>query len=134
MESEPWSGSVSANAPRISIRDIGLRYFFFCSSEPSRLIDCMARPAWTPSAVAVEASRREISKPMRRFARMLISGSPSMSMPSRIRPRRAASSAPGMLYSAFSHASLMLGRANSQKSRAFFHHSRSAPSTSSKMR
>ena len=47
-ESEPWSGSVSANAPSESIRAISGSQRAFCSSEPHIAIDVMARPACTP--------------------------------------------------------------------------------------
>ena len=47
-ESEPWSGSVSANAPSLSIRAMPGSQRSFCSSEPHIAIDIMARPACTP--------------------------------------------------------------------------------------
>ena len=51
IESEPWSGSVSANAPIFSIVDMDGSQRAFCSSEPHIAIDCMARPACTPRNV-----------------------------------------------------------------------------------
>ena len=48
IESDPWSGSVSAKAPSLSIRAMSGSHRAFCSSEPHIAIDCMARPACTP--------------------------------------------------------------------------------------
>ena len=47
-ESEPCSGSVSANAPSFSIRAMAGSQRAFCSSEPHIAIDSMASPACTP--------------------------------------------------------------------------------------
>ena len=47
-ESDPWSGSVSANAPSLSIRAMSGSQRAFCSSEPHIAIEVMARPACTP--------------------------------------------------------------------------------------
>ncbi len=46
--SEPWSGSVSANAPMASRSAIAGSQRSFCASEPSIAIDCMARFECTP--------------------------------------------------------------------------------------
>ena len=50
-ESEPCSGSVSANAPIASSRAIAGSQRSFCSSEPSRSIDFIASPDCTPRNV-----------------------------------------------------------------------------------
>ena len=47
-ESEPCSGSVSANAPSLSMAAMAGSERSFCSSEPHIAIDFMARPACTP--------------------------------------------------------------------------------------
>jgi len=44
-ESDPWFGSVSANAPNCSSLAIGGSQRSFCSSEPSIAIDFIASPA-----------------------------------------------------------------------------------------
>ncbi len=50
-ESEPWSGSVRANAPSCSRRAMLGSQRCFCSSEPSIAIDFIANPDWTPRNV-----------------------------------------------------------------------------------
>ena len=58
IESDPCSGSVSANAPSLSIVDMLGSQRCFCSSEPHIAIDCMARPACTPRNVPSDPSPR----------------------------------------------------------------------------
>ena len=60
-ESDPWPGSVSANAPTFSSRAIAGSQRCFCSSEPSMLIEPMARPFWTPRKVLTLPSPRDSS-------------------------------------------------------------------------
>ena len=60
-ESDPWFGSVSANAPILSSVAIAGSQRCFCSSLPSRLIEPMARPDCTPRKVLTLPSPREIS-------------------------------------------------------------------------
>ena len=75
-ESEPWSGSVSANAPSLSSSAIGGSQRCFCSSEPSIAIDCIASPAWTPRKVPRLPSPRLSSMWTRPLAIGLIGGQP----------------------------------------------------------
>ena len=95
-ESEPWSGSVSANAPSASIRAIGGSQRCFCSSEPNAAIERIASPAWTPRSVPRLPSPRLSSIWMSPAATALIGGQPYPSMPSPTSPsspsRRARSS------------------------------------------
>ena len=58
MESEPWSGSVRANAPILSTRAIPGSQRCFCSSEPSMAIERIARPDCTPRKVPMLPSPR----------------------------------------------------------------------------
>ena len=58
IESEPWSGSVRANAPSLSSDDIAGSQRCFCSSEPHIAIDCMASPECTPRNVPSDPSPR----------------------------------------------------------------------------
>src|SRR4051812_23503659 len=58
---EPTRGSVKANEPIFSRRAMGGSHFCFCSSDPQRKIDPMAKPLWTPKKVAQEESTRAIS-------------------------------------------------------------------------
>ena len=50
-ESEPWSGSVNANAPSMSTRAMPGSQRCFCCCEPSIAMDRIARPACTPRKV-----------------------------------------------------------------------------------
>src|SRR5947207_6733780 len=50
-ESEPCSGSVSANAPSFDSAAISGSQRCFCACEPSVAIDRIANPAWTPRKV-----------------------------------------------------------------------------------
>src|SRR3989442_2052451 len=58
---EPTNGSVSPKQPIFSMRAIGGSHFCFCSSDPPREIETMARPLWTPKKVAIEESTHDIS-------------------------------------------------------------------------
>src|SRR3954453_16415510 len=58
---EPTSGSVRPKQPIFSQRAIGGSHFCFCSSDPPRYIEPIARPLWTPKNVAIEESKRDIS-------------------------------------------------------------------------
>ena len=60
-ESEPWSGSVSANAPIFSSRAMAGSQRCFCSSDPQNAIDRMASPACTPTNVPMLPSPRASS-------------------------------------------------------------------------
>ena len=60
-ESDPWFGSVSANAPILSSVAIAGSQRCFCSSLPSMLIEPMARPDCTPKNVLMLPSPRDIS-------------------------------------------------------------------------
>jgi hypothetical protein len=75
-ESEPWSGSVSANAPIRSSRAIGGSQRCFCSSEPSRPIAPIASPECTPKNVLTLPSVRASSRATIPAARRLIPGQP----------------------------------------------------------
>src|SRR5258707_14237770 len=55
---EPTSGSVRPKQPIFSTRAIGGSHFCFCSSDPSREIDPMARPLCTPEKEQDDASMR----------------------------------------------------------------------------
>ena len=56
-ESEPWSGSVSANAPIFSAGHAGSQRSF-CSSDPHSAIERIANPACTPTKVPMLPSPR----------------------------------------------------------------------------
>ena len=58
---DPTSGSVSPNAPIFSIRAISGSQRCFCSSEPHRKMDPMARPPCTPKNVLIDGSTRASS-------------------------------------------------------------------------
>src|SRR6202021_78210 len=58
---EPTRGSVRPKDPIFSSRAIGGNHFFFCSSDPQRKIDPIARPLCTPKKVAKEQSIFAIS-------------------------------------------------------------------------
>ena len=75
-ESEPWSGSVSANAPICSRRAMAGSQRSFCSSEPSRSIDFIASPDWTPRNVPRLPSPRLSSMWTRPRASGLMPGQP----------------------------------------------------------
>ncbi len=75
-ESEPCVGSVSANAPMLSSWAMAGSQRCFCSSEPSIAIDCIARPAWTPTNVPRLPSPRLSSMWTRPLAIGLIGGQP----------------------------------------------------------
>ncbi len=62
MESEPWSGSVSANAPMRSRVAIPGSHRWRCSSLPSRWIAPIASPDCTPRKVLTLPSPRDISR------------------------------------------------------------------------
>src|SRR5258705_10031770 len=53
---EPTSGSVRPKQPIFSILTIGGSHFFFCSSDPARLVEPMAKPLWTPRNVTNDGS------------------------------------------------------------------------------
>ena len=74
--SEPWSGSVRPKAPICSIRAMAGSQRCFCSSEPSRAIEVMARPEWTPKKVQMLPSPRPSSMPTRPAATVLSPGQP----------------------------------------------------------
>lgn len=80
--SDPWSGSVSPNAPRTSRRAIGGSQRSFCSSEPRKAMERIARPAWTPSIVAKLPSPRDSSIVIRPAAVWLSAGIPGPCRPS----------------------------------------------------
>ncbi len=75
-ESEPCSGSVSANAPSLSSCAMLGSQRCFCSSEPSIAIDCMASPPWTPQERSVAAVAPVESMWIRPVAIGLIGGQP----------------------------------------------------------
>ena len=75
-ESEPWSGSVSANAPIASSRAIGGSQRCFCSSLPSIAMLPIARPECTPRKVLTLPSPRATSAAARPAARRLMPGQP----------------------------------------------------------
>jgi hypothetical protein len=75
-ESEPCSGSVSANAPSFSTRAIAGSHVSFCSSDPSMWIERIASPACTPRKVPRLPSPRLSSMLMSPAASGLISGQP----------------------------------------------------------
>ena len=58
---DPTSGSVRPNAPIFSIRAISGSQRCFCSSEPHRKMDPMARPPCTPKNVLIDGSTRASS-------------------------------------------------------------------------
>ena len=58
---EPTSGSVRPKQPIFSKRAIGGSHFCFCSSDPNRAIEPMARPLCTPKKVVNDGSTRDIS-------------------------------------------------------------------------
>jgi len=60
-ESEPWSGSVRANAASTSPRAIGRSHSAFCASLPNSATDLRARPPCTARIVPSDPSPREIS-------------------------------------------------------------------------
>ena len=64
IASDPWSGSVSANAPIASTRASGPSQRSFCCSEPCAAIDRIASPACTPANVARLPSPRLSSMAM----------------------------------------------------------------------
>lgn len=84
--SEPWVGSVSANAPSFSARASGPSQASRCSGEPHWSMACIARPACTAIAVAMEASARETSMVMSLEASGVIVGWPGTSTASVSRP------------------------------------------------
>src|SRR5689334_639796 len=55
---DPTRGSVRAKQPIFSQRAIGGSHFCFCSSDPSRYMEPMASPLWTPKNVQKDASTR----------------------------------------------------------------------------
>ena len=79
-ESDPWSGSVSAKAPIISIRAIRGSQRSFCSSEPKALIEPIASPECTPKKVLKDPSPRASSIDTRAPAMRLMPGQPYPSM------------------------------------------------------
>src|SRR3954463_15498828 len=58
---EPVNGSVRPKQPIFSQRAIGGSHFCFCSSDPPRYMEPIARPLWTPKKVAIDESNRDIS-------------------------------------------------------------------------
>ena len=74
--SEPWSGSVSANAPIASRSAIAGSQRCFCSSEPSMAIDCIARFECTPKNVPMLPSARAHSMLTSPAAVALMPGQP----------------------------------------------------------
>src|ERR1700683_3854754 len=58
---DPTSGSVRPKQPIFSQRAIGGSHFCFCSSDPPREIEPIARSLCTPKNVAIEESTRAIS-------------------------------------------------------------------------
>src|SRR5260370_18302288 len=58
---DPTKGSVSPKEPIFSSLDIGGSHFFFCSSEPHKKIEPIARPLWTPKNVPQDQSTHAIS-------------------------------------------------------------------------
>src|SRR5260370_13274117 len=61
---EPTSGSVKPKEPIFSSRAIGGSHFCFCSSQPSRKIEPIANPLWTPKKVAKEEQKQKWLPPM----------------------------------------------------------------------
>ena len=84
--SDPWVGSVSANAPSRSRVAIPGSQRFFCSSEPSNQMDRIARPACTAWNVPRLPSPRLSSMWIRPAATGLIGGQPYPSIPSPTKP------------------------------------------------
>ena len=108
-ESEPCSGSVSANAPIASSRAIAGSQRSFCSSEPSRSIDFIASPDCTPRNVPRLPSPRWSSMFTRPRASGLIPGQPCPWMSSPSRPSSARRRISGHGSSAASQYSLITG-------------------------
>ena len=75
-ESEPWSGSVNAKAPILSMVAMAGNHRAFCSSEPHIAMDSMASPACTPRKVPRLPSPRCSSMLTRPQAIGLISAHP----------------------------------------------------------
>jgi hypothetical protein len=74
--SEPCSGSVSPKAPIFSILAMAGSQRRFCSSSPSRAMEVMASPEWTPKKVQMLPSPRPSSMPTRPAATVLSPGQP----------------------------------------------------------
>src|SRR5690349_21174968 len=61
LDPEPTRGSVRPKQPIFSQRAIGGSHFCFCSSDPSRKIEPIARPLCTPKKVQMDGSVRASS-------------------------------------------------------------------------
>ena len=112
-ESEPCSGSVSANAPSLSSAAIGGSHRCFCSSVPSAAIERIANPACTPRNVPRLPSPRFSSMCTRPAAIGLIGGQPYPSMPSPTMRSSRSLSMSGQGNSARSQYPLMTGSTSS---------------------
>jgi hypothetical protein len=67
-------GSVSANAPIFSMRNVSGSHRARCSSEPHWTMLPIARPEWTPKNVAIDASTRASSIDTNELSRRLAAG------------------------------------------------------------
>ena len=113
MESEPWAGSVRANAPSSLPVAMSGSQRFFCSSLPHRAMDRMASPPWTPETVEMDPSPRESSMATSPAAILDMGGMPGTSTPSRGRSSSPMRRTRSRLYSPRSQYSAMTGSTSS---------------------